>query len=733
VSTRQKYIAVASLATLFAVASPAIAQAGTDTGVPPATAGIVTLPTGDQVRVLGSGAQSSAVLAGAAHGSGFEHVRDPQGDDYLIPAEVAPYLGRELDRSLFDVTALARQGLTGGARTPVSLTFSAGVKPAAPPGVTLTSVSGQSASGYLDAHHGGDFAAGLRKQIGADVAAGRRPGATAPFPGLTSLALTGAKSPQAANPQYVLHPLQINAVGLDGKAADADVYLTNTDSLAKMWAEVPAFGGVGRIQAPSGHYSLTAMFQSFDTSGKPAATRLVVLTDFTVPDKASTVTVDERTADLPVSASTPRPSTMAAGQVLVQRGDSTGQSSGVGVLTTDASAPIFVNATPATKVGTLTGSVAWTAAAADPADDYLYNMVFGPFARMPADEHFVGRDTQLATVRDSLYTDPAATGGLLTPEFSAVSAGFVGYPVTAHWGHAVTQYLGTALGGDWLQFGSAPGSIPINGDVRKYTAGKHYDEDWGKGPLAPVFNHTDGPASQGDACYACTAGSSLYLALTQAGDSVLDHQAAYFTDPATSRFTLYRDGAVVADHDNSVGAYLKDAPQTAATYRAVYDLVLSEENHLSQATRSHTELTVKSDPAHDPVVTGDRMCPGQTASTPCRLLPAMTVRYRLDGTDLNNVSSAAKQTLTLDVTHASYNGVTSGSPITSATVSLSFDGGKTWQNAPVTGGAGCYRATWSNTQGAKGSSPTIKVVATDARGDAISQTITNAYTIGAVK
>jgi hypothetical protein len=47
----------------------------------------------------------------------------------VVPAVAIPYIGRGLDRSLFDVSALARDGITGDAHVPVRLTFAAGGPP----------------------------------------------------------------------------------------------------------------------------------------------------------------------------------------------------------------------------------------------------------------------------------------------------------------------------------------------------------------------------------------------------------------------------------------------------------------------------------------------------------------------------------------------------------------------------------------------------------------------------
>ncbi|HEX4725801.1 MAG TPA: hypothetical protein VH333_25035 [Pseudonocardiaceae bacterium] len=57
----------------------------------------------------------------------FQSFQDSTGDHYVVPSVAMPYLNRQLDRSLFDVSALVRDGLTGTANTPVDLTFNTGV------------------------------------------------------------------------------------------------------------------------------------------------------------------------------------------------------------------------------------------------------------------------------------------------------------------------------------------------------------------------------------------------------------------------------------------------------------------------------------------------------------------------------------------------------------------------------------------------------------------------------
>ena len=62
--------------------------------------------------------------------------------------------------------------------------------------------------------------------------------------------------------------------------------------------------------------------------------------------------------------------------------------------------------------------------------------------------------------------------------------------------------------------------------------------------------------------------------------------------------------------------------------------------------------------------------------------------------------------------------------VTRASVSVSFDNGKTWHPAHVTGRGGKYIATFTAPAGATVS---LRTSAADAAGGSITETITNAY------
>jgi hypothetical protein len=66
-------------------------------------------------------------------------------------------------------------------------------------------------------------------------------------------------------------------------------------------------------------------------------------------------------------------------------------------------------------------------------------------------------------------------------------------------------------------------------------------------------------------------------------------------------------------------------------------------------------------------------------------------------------------------------------PVTRASVSVSFDGGKTWHQARVSGHGGSYAAVFTAPAGAP---VTLRTSAADAAGGTVTETITSAYRTG---
>ena len=354
--------AAAALFTAVALGVPTAAMAaapnGSDTAaaataptVTPAGSGAaaVVLPTGDRVVVgTGTGARSGlSVDQGPGASDAFAGIQ-VGGDRYVVPSEAAPYVGRSLDLSLFDVTKLAAAAPTGGGHIPVQLSFAAGVTPTAPAGVTFTSVSGQSATGYLTPDSGRTFAQALRDSIKADLAAGHSAGTGALFGGLTSMAALGATTP--VQPFYPLHILQVNTLDSTGAANSMPVILVNTDNARAFAAQVFSYQGIAKVAVPAGHYAAISLDFVFNQQAGTSRTNIVSQDGIAVPATGTVpvATVDERTATSKVTFTTQKPATQVGGYVQIVRLDPNGNGSGLTLFGGGGDTYVSPEAKPAT-------------------------------------------------------------------------------------------------------------------------------------------------------------------------------------------------------------------------------------------------------------------------------------------------------------------------------------------------------------------------------------------------
>lgn len=107
----------------------------------------------------------------------------------------------------------------------------------------------------------------------------------------------------------------------------------------------------------------------------------------------------------------------------------------------------------------------------------------------------------------------------------------------------------------------------------------------------------------------------------------------------------------------------------------------------------------------------------------CVAEPMMTLGYRVAGLGLDGSVAAGRQSVGIGVGHLQ---LAAAARITAAAAQVSFDGGKTWRAATVTGSGGAYRAVFTAPAGAY---VTLRVSAAGAAGGRIAETITRAYKI----
>jgi hypothetical protein len=354
-----------------------------------------------------------------------------------------------------------------------------------------------------------------------------------------------------------------------------------------------------------------------------------------------------------------------------------------------------------------------------------------------ANQAYAPADSSLATLHNDFDLDPAY--GPNEPSFGSAFItpagwGMTGIPVQ---GTSVTEYVTGGL--QWFSEMSLPQVYnPTNptftfgildDDAQLYRAGQNAaTRTWAHAPEAPNFGRHAASATQ-YGCQACAAAGNLNVTLGMLGDSNRDTTGIDFTAAGTSQ--LYWNGQLISSDTDHFG-YLLQKVQGPGTVRTVFDYDRPE--GISQSTKTHTDVTIPYSGQSDPSLTlpsGVDCTPADAAGTPaaaCQILPALTLNYQLDALSATNTSHSPRQNLVLHVGHLSYGGVGSHAHIGSVQVSVSFDNGATWQDAPTHGGDGTYTAHWANP--AAGSPVELRVTATDCLGGSITQTVTNPYTVG---
>ena len=212
----------------------------------------------------------------------------------------------------------------------------------------------------------------------------------------------------------------------------------------------------------------------------------------------------------------------------------------------------------------------------------------------------------------------------------------------------------------------------------------------------------------------------------------------------TGSFTVDQDGKQVASEAVAPGnlpffiahAVLRKGP---ATITAKFDVARSGKD-FRLSTASQTSWTWRSAPAPKAGLPRGWQCPVNTTfggpatgsaaaaghdgrEVRCAPQPVLMPSYSVFGQGLNGSTPPGWQVLGLRV---GYQQLSHGSKVTRASVRVSFDRGKTWRAAHMTGRDGNYRAVYP---APAGSDVTLRVSAANAAGSTVTQTTVNAYRV----
>ena len=546
------------------------------------------------------------------------------------------------------------------------------------------------------------------------------------------------------------YTVTITGTDIAGRPAGGEydhVFLINADNPALSTSVMGFTDGVAKFRVPAGNYWALGDFTKLLPKQDSWDEYLDVLPQFPVSHN-TTVHVAAAAATSRIGAIVPRPLTEQILTFHLIRSGAAGPPVSLGWLLASARrtapvpglyiSPVSVRP-PAGKLATVTNEQ--LGSAAFPSDSrYLYDLAYQSTGTIPSHQHVVNPDA-LATVHLRYY---AAVGS------AGVSGTFPAFPVNkvCSLGGAVfgdmqfpatqTTYLTASRALTWqtqfIQNAALDYSGGQTGPLQAYLPGQQQTQDFGAYPLhpAPDVRLSDLAAQPTVQVSAGRAGNTLRLAMTAFSDSIPGHagQGTFPPVTAAASYQIDENGTKIAGGavPHFTGPFAATAMLRPAPSVIQFSLSTAESARLNPlSTASRTVWTWRS-----ARVSGIRLLPpgwtcqpGAIADRACAVQPLMTLRYSVVGLGLNGAAAPGQQVVNILVGHLQ---LARAAKITGARVSVSFDHGKTWLAARMTGSGGRYAAVFRAPPGAQ---VTLRTSASDAAGGAITETITNAYQVAA--
>jgi hypothetical protein len=674
-------------------------------------------------QVTGLAGEAASVRAGA--------------NTFLLPEAALPYLGRGLDLSLFELTAL-RHAEHGG-RLPVTLIY--GGKPHAVPGITVTHRGAGIAQGYLTAASAPRFGAALARQMLTDHARGSY-GQDGLFAGGLSIGLAGTGAPAApARPHRVsfpMHTLTVRGTNTAGRPDTGDMaFVANVTDPGKFSDPVETTNffdhGTAKFSLPDGTY-----WGFGDFIGRGGGEFLDILPQFTVHGD-TTVAASARAANSKATFVTPRPAVNAGALAFsVVRGSSRGANS----WTFFTSGSFWVNqiGQPPTA-GFLDSATSTTLVSPrGSAVPYAYALDFPAAPGTIPPQHFVVQTAGLATVHERYYQDAAQRGGWLSIGGTARqyrTVGFSGSSTSLHLPGRQTLYLTANPAMFWQTeyFGGAFTSGQTN-SWRLYHGGQRRAETWNAYPLHPAPNVSLPGSIFITLPSASRAKNTLILDITPFSDSTFGHTGTGFSGgfgpKVLGRYALYQNGTKIAGGkapQSFLGDLFVRAALSARPAQIKFVMTASRKGkapNLSSASKDAWTWPTRPDPTA--TVPAPWFCGGTIVNHKvqydrhCAIQDMMTLGYQVAGLSMHGAAKPGAQSLSVAVNHLQLG---TASRITHATVQVSYDNGTTWHHATLTRtGASQFRASYT---APAATAVSLRVSARDARGATVTETILAAY------
>ena len=611
--------------------------------------------------------------------------------------------------------------------------------------MTLTHAATGAAQGYLTQAGAEAFGAALARQFAADHARGSY-GQDGMFTGGVSVALAGDGVPARAAPsqrRFPMHTLTVTGTDLAGQPDTGDIVsVINVDNIGRFSDPIASqnffYHGSARFSVPAGHYMAIATFY---TGTRLTNWHVVALPQFTVSGPATTVHLDARTATSRLQWVTPRPVTRPRpGLVNFVRIPAVGPAFTFfyGVYGN----ALWVSPGTSTRLTGALRTVTDAQLTSPPhyhGTPYEYDLAYTASDGVIPPLRYVVRPATLAT-EDARYYQPAAAaggwmaGGLFGFQFQRGGSSIAELGRRVNLPGREIQYYATGRSLLWFDsyfqsFRSGAGGQADSGRVLR--PGQRLPVGWNAFPLHPAPNtNLLGAANPGATLpSASRAGDTLTLDITPFSDNVPGHTGSGFSSvppgPVRGRYAVFSGGTKIAA-GNAVRA-AKGRPGLRTSVRLAHGpqhvrfvLAASRAGRLYRLSpASRTVWAWRSVPRQGATLPPGWACGNATRA--CAVQPMMTLEYAVAGLSLAGSVHAGPQLVHLSVGHLQ---LVKAIAVTRASMSVSFDGGRTWHPATVTGHGGSYTAAFTAPAGAKVS---LRTSAADAAGGSVTETITGAY------
>jgi hypothetical protein len=567
-----------------------------------------------------------------------------------------------------------------------------------------------------------------------------------------------AASPASGKPKETL---TVTATNLAGRPDNGDAVLVANAANSSIIGQNPGVsiqhfsGGVATYHVPAGPYWALGIFGGTTNRHEEYFARLVVLTQFGVTGK-TTVHIAERAATSKITMVTPRPATAVSTNFTVDHPGHSGPPIQLNfsntTLTPGASnppvPPLWVSPTtrrPTAGSLNVYASQQLSSPSGASGTPYWYAVEYRDSSGTIPAQRYVVSPKDLATVTERYYQ--AARGPAQVELYGSLLTSFNGYmnpaPILTTAPYTMTAYLGGNVP-DMTWSGREVTMTKQGGEVAWETGlfvpippGTHTTQTWNAYPLHPGVNDNPEPAgwANGLTPSAARIGDKLLLSIVPSDDNQPGHQGDGFIttgpDKITGSYTVDENGKQIAGgptppaEGGSVefrtGVRLSSQPSVVS-----FGLnVASSGPAFPLSTATHTVWTWRSSQQPSVKLPGDWYCEATSTGfiDKCAVQPMMTLRYAVPGMALDGQVPAGRVVVGLTVGHLQ---LVKPIAVTRAALSVSFDGGKTWQQARVTGRNGSYQAVFTAPAGAY---VMTRTSAQDAAGGSVTETITRAFQV----